>query len=145
MQFGGFYPTGNQYSRGNNGRYNTGYSNGRNYETPQRYASKPKKRSGCKVTRGGVGKGISCGWRVTRRYGFVKFLAFFHEKSRVYKNRDGKERHTCCIKAEYENGQTVIIPAIYNPDNKKVTAQRLGMVMNPSAPNGGYIGTYRRK
>ena len=104
-----------------------------------------KKRSGAKKIVKNDKTYISA-WNYSRERGMITAFVFAHDKSHVFKNRQGEESVTLCVKVFYKKtGQELIRPCTMKVSTGKVTIPDLGMTINPNASNGGYFGTFTKR
>jgi hypothetical protein len=109
----------------------------------------PKKHSGAKhgtyANKKGKSNEYVQGWNVSRRNGMLKFFCASYNKSHTGKSKSGKVWITWIAKIQPEKGQPYILPCLFYPATKKVVIGSLGVVLNPSAPHGGYCGRFTKK
>lgn len=106
----------------------------------------PTKKSGCKATLISKGKykGSMCvhGWNKSKGAGFVTFFAAPYKRSKKFKSKTGNEWVTYILKVQHQLAAPQVLPCLYNPASGKIICQKLGIVMNPKAANGGYVGKF---
>lgn len=105
-----------------------------------------KKRSGCQTGRWADGEYWTNGWKASKRFGLVKFSAFTTKKTDSIQSGSGRSWLTnILVKVQKEFEKEQLFSGLMDPNTGKVVIKDLGMVMNPKAPNGGYIGRYGTK
>lgn len=138
--------------RQSNGQYARGYQNqtdsqffSRGPEPARNYADRrqAKKHSGCKKgiyknAKGETGTYIS-GWNYSKRLGLVKFYAVATKFSEVVTSKRGVEYTSLMVLVDIPFRPQIKVKGFVNKEGK-CRIPSLGLVMNPSAPNGGYCG-----
>jgi len=139
------------------GNYNNDFSYGRssyprsnNYS----YSSKGKgrkKHSGAKagvVKKPGILGSESIpyvrGWNYSRRFGLVSFFATEYSKTKTVKGAT-QSWQNWMVKVQPKMGKEFITSGLYSEQTGKVVIPSLGIVLNPSAPGGGYCGKFGNK
>jgi hypothetical protein len=130
----------------NNGAYNNRYQNNGGYNNNRNYNQKPSKKSGCKITaRKDDGEMLIRGWKVDKTNGMRSFLAAPYSKTKTITSKTGRQWENWMVKVQPNGGKPFIVSGLFDVMTKKVIIPELQYVMNPNAPNGGYIGPYFRR
>lgn len=131
--------------------YNKGFNpNNNNFPARDNYNGNqaPKKRSGCGHKRGKTGDRewiVTYGWKKTKS-AFLSILAKEYKGSKVTTSENGVRWMTVIVQFTNKTDGTVTIqPGLMRLDTGKVIISGLSWVMNPKAPNNGYIGGYGQK
>lgn len=138
---------GRSYSggRGYGGRgysSNAGYTSGGYGDNGGRgYGGRQKsKRSGAKyISKAANGKACIVGWKASRQ-GIISIVAQPTTKGMV---SEQSEHWVVKVKVGYAN--PYLTTGFYNVNSRRLVIPDMGFVANPSAPNGGYFGTFKRK
>lgn len=141
------YQTNQAFYDGGNGRSyrSSGYQR-QNFNAPYntgRQTRQAKKHSGCKKgiyknAKGETGTYIS-GWNYSKRLGLVKFYAVATKFSEVVTSKRGVEYTSLMVLVDIPFRPQIKVKGFVNKEGK-CRIPSLGLVMNPSAPNGGYCG-----
>lgn len=131
------------------------YNNQRNYNPYQRnngyQRQQPKKRSGCKYTTDKNGVPTITGWNVSRKRGFITFIAQPKKNGKgageIYQSPTTKrEFQLWTVKVTFKDQmKETFETGLYYIDTGKLILIDWQLVANPKAPNGGYFGTNSNK
>jgi hypothetical protein len=139
--------------------YNNNYNNGsysrapyrNNFQSGNRGAYRPtnrqgKKHSGAKFgyCLGEQSRPFVRGWRFSRRFGMITYMCSTYKNTKRVTSKSGKEWENWCCVITFADGKTQLTSCLYNVQAKKVVLSSLGLVINPSAPNGGYCGKFTK-
>lgn len=138
----------NPYSRDTRGysqNWNRGF-NGRNMQFAGGRQMQQKKRSGASFgyAQGDADRPYIRGWKYSRRVGLMKVIAGPNKKTKRSTSKNGRQWEGWTAKVQTDFG-TQLYNALYDVDKKRVFIQDLGLILNPSAPNGGYCGSFFRR
>lgn len=131
------------YNNNNRGNYN---SNNRNYNNANNSGgdNEVKKRSGCKTGTSKTGKAYVRGWKYDKTHGMRSFIFSKAKNSKQVISKNGISWMTGTVKVSHPMGVT-LYNALLQVDTDKVFISDLGLMMNPKARNGGYVGPYFRR
>lgn len=132
-----------QYYASKNRQGGNGYSNNRsNYNSNQ----PKKKRSGAKLTQYVNSKGdtmfLTTGWKVTKN-GLISIKCTTTKDSK--ESDKGWFGSVACTFVNVATGETNFHWGTMEKRTGKVVIDRMAMVINPRAKNGGYAGTFINK
>ena len=100
-----------------------------------------KKHSGCKR---GVskkdGSPYTQGWNYSRAHGLVSFLAVCTKGTHETTSATGRKWLNVMVKVQKKFQNDVLFSGLMDALTGKVIINDQNLVMNPSAPNGGYCG-----
>jgi len=82
------------------------------------------------------------GWHYSRRDGMIKYFASRYKGTHMVKSKSGKSWESWILRITVGNNLPQIMPCMYCVETGKVICKDLSLVINPSAPNGGYTGTF---
>lgn len=82
------------------------------------------------------------GWNYSRRHGMRVFLCTPYSKTKRVKSSSGKSWENWMVTIKQDGNKDVIVSGMYDVNSRKVIIDDLSMVINPSAPKGGYCGRY---
>ncbi len=123
-----------KYQKRNNSNWNSG--SGRYSASGQQ-----KKHSGAKRVSNGKNDGGTnvSAWNYSRQRGLVSILIFPTKFSDEPSKSGGLK---LCAKVTFKRtGEERLISCIKSSKNGKYYIAKMGLCINPSAPNGGYCGT----
>jgi len=126
-------------------RSNRGYSGRRGYGN--RGNGRPaKKHSGARyIDSTKNGNPVITAWNYSRKAGLLSILIAPYKGSRIVQSKSGREWAVwmCSIEGK---GVRDHFPVLVEMRTKRAIIQNgYGWVVNPSAPNGGYCGTFTKK
>ena len=145
MAYNNNYNSNRNFNNGGYNRQNSG-GNGGNSNGYNRQSS-GKKKSGAKFkVKDANGNPCTTGWKVSRRFGFVKFLCVVTSKSVESQNKAGTNSYiSVMVKVQKEMCNEEITNGLMNIHTGQVVIEKMGIVINPRAANGGYCGKFGKK
>ncbi|SHK63339.1 hypothetical protein [Epilithonimonas mollis] len=134
------------YNNSNNSNWNSNRGNGYNRSNSSGGYGQKKKRSGAKFTRYVNGKGdqmyLTTGWKVTKN-GLISIKCTTTKDSK--ESDKGWFGSVACTFVNVQTGETNFHWGTMEAKTGKVVIDRMAMVINPRAKNGGYAGTFIKK
>lgn len=102
------------------------------------------KHSGCTKGVDKKGKNYVRAWNYGKRRGMLTAYACEYKSSGEHTSEESGITYTnLMVKLNYkDSGVEKIVGGLLSHKTGKITIPELGMVMNPSAPNRGYFGTF---
>lgn len=116
-----------------------GFSRGNN-----RGGGRPTKHTGAKSGVDKNGNPYVSGWNVSKRRGMCSVFARPYKGTSEHKSKTGRLWHNWFVTVTFKDqGTEMNTSGLYDPQSGKVIIPKLGWVMNPRAPRGGYCGTFK--
>ncbi|SJZ94765.1 hypothetical protein, partial [Sediminibacterium ginsengisoli] len=105
--------------------------------------NRPKrKRSGCTSgVSGDSRKPWVRGWKASRQ-GFVTIICGPNKGTNVHESRTGRNWENWTATVQVGMAAPYLVSCLYDQSTGKVSIEKLGLVLNPKAPNGGYCGRF---
>lgn len=137
----GRYDNGRGYSGG-------GYSNRNQYSGGNGQQRQQKKHSGAKYHASSKnGNPCIVAWNYSRATGLVKVFIAPYSGTGEHESKNGKTYQNWMCKIEGKKIAPQHFPVLVNTANNKavIDTNGWGWVVNPSAPNGGYCGSFKKR
>jgi len=115
------------------------------HTTTQRMVKAVKKHSGSKTGMGSNKHPWVNGWNYSKRDGITKVFCHPYKGTHATTSKTGKVSEVWIAEITVGKDEPYIRPVLYYPATKKVIVNCLGWVLNPSAKNGGYCGTFTKR
>ncbi len=136
----GNYKNNSRGQRSNNGSNNRNSNNDSNN-------GEQKKHSGCKMslaTKGShQGSQVLTGWKYSKRTGMISIIASPYSKTQEVISKSNRTWQNWMVKFTFKDTlQTKIYGGLFDVNNHKIIIKEIGWVLNPKAPNGGYVGKF---
>jgi hypothetical protein len=104
-----------------------------------------RKHSGATKGTDKNGKQYFRGWNYSQQRGMLTIFVSAFKSSGEHTAKNGNVYTNLMAKVQYKNsGVEKLCGALLSHSTGRVTIPELGMVLNPSAPNGGYFGKFSK-
>lgn len=139
----------NNYGNGYGGGYRRSYGNnygggyGLNYSGSKR---PQKKHSGCKLKMMSDGAPIISAWNYSRGAGLLAVYARPYKGTKKSESKNGNTYLNLFVTLTNKRTRQITkTSGLFCLETKKLVISDFSLVCNPTAPNGGYCGTFIRK